>query len=104
MKYVLLKHPATGAPRVCLGLAPDTHEQICSVARREGFTPVSAGFCRVIDAAPLFECYGHSDSLGLVSHPDDSRVLAVFYHQTVQLGLRVAVAPRLSPSPIANNP
>lgn len=84
MKYVLLRHPTTHEQRIELGLAPRRHADLAAAAIAEGFQPATAGFVRMLDNGSL-ETFGSSDSLGVASHPDDSRILSALYRATLAL-------------------
>jgi hypothetical protein len=91
VKYVLLKHEYTGAPRIEVGFFPLNHSDMAARLKAEGFKPVRAGFVRVLPDGK-FETFGFSTSLKLDSHPDDSRLIAAMFKATE------ATAPQTTPA------
>lgn len=77
MKYVVLKHPQTGATSIVFGLMI-SHAEIAAHYLAAGYIPQSAGHVRFLERG-LFETLGRSDSLALEPHPDDARLIAAMY-------------------------
>ena len=67
LKYVMVRETCLDVPIVFPNLIK--HSEI---ARKEDI--VSAGFC-VIDGPENSQCYGRSDSLGIESRPEDTKIL-----------------------------
>lgn len=84
MRYVVAMN-ASGVEMPFLGLVPQTHKDLASIAAKEGFSKlVSAGF---VHFGPAMGVTTHfrSEGLGLAPRPVDAPMIDTFYRATLSL-------------------